>query len=197
MPADAFPLDTPRLRLRRFAERDLAAFAVYRNDPDVARYQSWDGITESAAHEFIAEMAVIQPGLPGKWMQIAIERKDTGELIGDCAFCVKTDDSRQAEMGFTLARAHQRRGFATESVSRLLTYLFDTLDLHRVVAIADTRNAASVSLLERLGMRREGHFIQNVWFKGAWADEYLYALLRHEWPPTKAPDARGSVPEST
>ena len=30
-------------------------------------------------------------------------------------------------------------------------------------------------------MRREGHFIQNVWFKGAWGDEYLYALLEREW----------------
>ena len=36
-------------------------------------------------------------------------------------------------------------------------------------------------MLERLGLRREGHFVQNVWFKGKWGDEYLYAILRNEW----------------
>jgi RimJ/RimL family protein N-acetyltransferase len=49
------------------------------------------------------------------------------------------------------------------------------------VAIADCRNAPSWALLERVGMRREGHFIENVWFKGGWADEYLYAVLKDEW----------------
>jgi RimJ/RimL family protein N-acetyltransferase len=53
--------------------------------------------------------------------------------------------------------------------------------LHRVIAITDCENAASVALLERLGLRREGHFLQNVWFKGTWGDEYLYAILHEEW----------------
>lgn len=63
----------------------------------------------------------------------------------------------------------------------MLDYAFDTLRLDRVVARVDGRNAPSVALLERLGMRREGHFVENSWFKGRWADEYLYAVLRHEW----------------
>ncbi len=47
--------------------------------------------------------------------------------------------------------------------------------------MVDCLNDRSVALLERLGFRREGHFLQNVWFKGAWGDEYLYAILREEW----------------
>ena len=62
-----------------------------------------------------------------------------------------------------------------------LTTPFDTFDLHRIIAITDCENIASVALLERLGMRREGHFIQNIWFKGKWGDEYLYAILKEEW----------------
>jgi RimJ/RimL family protein N-acetyltransferase len=58
-----------------------------------------------------------------------------------------------------------------------LDYAFDTLELHRAVTIADCRNLPSVTLLERLDFRREGHFLENVWFKGGWADEYLYAVL--------------------
>ena len=78
-------------------------------------------------------------------------------------------------------RAYQGQGFATEAVSCLLNYAFLTFDLHRIIAITDCENEASVALLERLGMRREGHFLKNVWFKGKWGDEYLYAILKEEW----------------
>jgi RimJ/RimL family protein N-acetyltransferase len=52
---------------------------------------------------------------------------------------------------------------------------------HRATAITDARDAPAMRLLERVGMRREGHFLQNVWFKGSWGDEHLYALLEQEW----------------
>src|SRR5205807_8892992 len=90
-------------------------------------------------------------------------------------------NERQAEIGYTLSRPYQGRGIASEAISRLLEYAFVTLDLHRVIAITDCENTASIALLERLGLRREGHFLQNVWFKGKWGDEYLYAILKEEW----------------
>ena len=90
-------------------------------------------------------------------------------------------DGRQAEVGFTLSRDHQGKGYASEAVSRLLDYAFGDLGLHRVFAITDQENDSSFALLERLGMRREGWFVQNAWFKGRWSSEYLYALLRDEW----------------
>jgi RimJ/RimL family protein N-acetyltransferase len=69
----------------------------------------------------------------------------------------------------------------TEAARRLLDYLFETFGLHRVSAICDVENTASARVLERLGMRREGHFVESVWFKGRWGSEYGYALLRREW----------------
>ena len=78
-------------------------------------------------------------------------------------------------------RAYHQQGYGFEAVSTLLDYAFQTLGLHRVFAQADCRNDASIALLEKLGLRREGHFIQNFWFKGAWTDEYLYAVLQDEW----------------
>jgi RimJ/RimL family protein N-acetyltransferase len=174
-------LETTRLRLRRFRDDDCALFMDYRNDPEVARYQSWEGITESEARALIQEVKEIQPWEPGEWLQIAIEIKETELLVGDCAFKIDEDDARQAEIGFTLSRAYQGRGIASEAVSCLLEYAFASLGLHRVIAIVDVENAASVALVERLGLRREGHFHQNVWFKGKWGDEFLYAMLREEW----------------
>jgi len=174
-------IESERLRIRRFEDSDLAPFMSYRNDPEVARYQSWDSLDEQEAKAFIREAGSAQPGVPGEWFGFVIESKETGALLGDCALRVDEHEPYRAEIGFTLAREHQGRGFASEAVSRLLEYAFDTLGLHRVVAIADCRNAPSVALLERVGMRREGHFLENVWFKGGWADEYLYAVLKDEW----------------
>ena len=179
-------IESERLRIRGFNDSDLAPFMAYRNDPKVARYQSWDSCDEQQARAFIREMESAQPGVPGEWFQFAIESKQTGELIGDCGLRVDEAEPYRAEIGFTLAREYQGRGFASEAVSALLDYAFDTLGLHRVVAIVDCRNAPSVALLERLDLRREGHFVENVWFKGGWADEYLYAVLKDEWLQKRA-----------
>ena len=175
-------LISPRLRLRPFQEADLEIFAAYRSDPDVARYQSWDTpYTIKQALAFYKEMQRQQPEAPGYWNQLAVERLDTPGIIGDCYFHVLANDPRQAEIGFSFAPQHQGQGYATEAVRRLLGYLFGELNLHRVTATCDVENLLSARLLERVGMRREGHFIENIFFKGAWGSEYLYALLQREW----------------
>ncbi len=159
---------------------DAVTLAGYRSLPEVARYQTWDSYTEREATAMIEELESLQPGTPGEWFQFAIELKKTGALIGDCALKAE-EDGRQAEVGFTLSREHQGKGYASEAVSRLLDYAFGDLGLHRVVAITDQENEPSFTLLERLGMRREGCFVQNAWFKGRWTSEYLYAVLEDEW----------------
>lgn len=174
-------LETPRLRLRRLQDADLPIFMAYRNDPDIARYQGWESISRADAQEFIRYMQEAPLGVPGLGMQIAIESKATGLLVGDCYFQISPDDPRQAELGYTLASHAQGRGLATEAVRAWLTYAFPAFDLHRVTALLDVRNMRSAALLERLGFRREGHFLQSGFFKGEWCDEYLYAILRDEW----------------
>src|SRR5579859_4831886 len=175
-------LETARLRLHRFSEADLPTFLAYRNDPEIARYQSWETITERQARAFITEQLQLPPGTPGSWFQFAIALKTTDGLIGDCMLHVRADDPEQGEIGYTLARAQQGHGYATEAIQAVLAYAFETLQLHRVIATVDCRNTPSIRLLERIGMRREGHFLQDAWYKGEWCDDYLYALLRAEWP---------------
>jgi len=173
------PLESQRLRLRRFVEADLAPFLAYLNDPLVARYQTWESYTEQQARDVIQKQQNLVPGVPGQWFTFAVELKATGVLIGHIA--LKMEDQQQAEIGFTFARAYQGQGLACEAATCVLNYAFTKLGIHRVVAITDCENERSVALLSRLGMRREGHFIQNIWFKGKWGDEYLYAVLREEW----------------
>ncbi len=190
--SDGWPtLETPRLRLRRFREADLPRFMAYRNDPEVARYQGWESISLPEAEAFIAAQRTIHAGVPGVGMQIAIESKDTGALVGDCYFCMSLDDPQQAELGYTLATTAQGRGLATEAVGAWLTYAFRAYHLHRVTALLDVENHRSAALLERLGFRREGHYLQSGWFKGRWCDEYLYAILREEWQARQQERAGG------
>jgi RimJ/RimL family protein N-acetyltransferase len=178
-------LDSPRLVLRRFQDDDLAAFLAYRNDPEIARYQSWDTISAPRAQSFIQNQKQQEPGLPGQWFQFALELKESRQIVGDCGLCVLVQDARQAQLGVTLARPQHGRGLASEAVSAVLDYAFINLDLHRVMAIVDVENSASARLMENVGLRREGHFVKHAWFKGHWADEYLYAVLQAEWLPRR------------
>lgn len=168
--------------MRSFVEEDLQRFSEYRSDPEVARYQSWNmPYSLEQAKYLFTEMGKTEPGTPGEWYQIAVERKDHPGIIGDCGFEIKRYDRQQAEIGFSFSQQFQKQGYATEAVRGLLDYLFSSFNLHRVIATCDADNQASVRLLERLGMRREGHYIENIWFKGKWASEYLYAILAREW----------------
>ncbi len=183
MPDESFAeLVSDRLTLRRFGLTDVPALVAYRSRPEVARFQSWDAPYPAADGEaMIRAMLAEHPDTPGQWFQYAVTLRSTGELIGDCAARTDADDPRQAELGFTMAPAHQGRGYATEAARALLRYLFQTRAKHRVHACCDARNAASARVLERLGMRREGHLRESTWMKGEWTDDLLYAILDREW----------------
>lgn len=177
-----FRLETSRLILRSFEQKDIEPFQSYRSDPEVARYQGWEApFSLEQASQFVTEMSARIPGEPGQWFQIAIEVRATGETIGDCAFQRLREDDRQAEIGITLARPYQGKGYATEAVTRLVDYLFGDLRLHRVRANIDPENSASARLLQKIGMRHEGRFLESLWLKGAWVNEDWYALLAREW----------------
>ena len=173
--------ETPRLRVRPFRDADVEAFVAYRADPDVERYQSWSDFTLAEGRALVESMQGLRPGVPGQWYQFALEERAGAALVGDLALKVSADEPREAEVGFTLAPAHQGRGYATEALRGLLGHAFGTLGLHRVVAVTDALNAPAAALLERVGMRREAHFHENVFFKGAWGSEFVFAMLDHEW----------------
>jgi RimJ/RimL family protein N-acetyltransferase len=178
-------LESERLVLRRFKESDLTPFVRYRSHPEVERYQSWHDYTPDEGIKFLKEMAGLHPAIPGTWFQFAIELKTSSSLIGDCALYLRQDDPLQGEIGFSLAPEFQKHGFATEAINRLLEYIFGSLGKRRVIAVTDVRNQASIQVLERIGMRREAHFFENIVFKGELGSEYVYALLLDEWKQRK------------
>ncbi len=171
-----------RVTLRRFKLSDLMPFVAYRSDPQVARYQSWDAPYPLAHGErLIKAMRRQHPDTPGQWFQFAVTLTSTGELIGDCGAKADAADPRQAEVGYTIARPYHGRGYGTDTVRTLLGYLFEARGKHRVTASCDPRNAGSIRLLERIGVRREAHLRESSWFNGEWADDLLFAMLDREW----------------
>jgi RimJ/RimL family protein N-acetyltransferase len=165
---------TERLLIRRFRPKDGATFAGYRSDPDVARYQSWDGYSLIEAERFIADIADADPGAPDEWFQFAVADTASDGLMGDVALRIEAEDFAHAELGFTFAPEHQGKGYATEAVAAVLGYARERLGVTVVFAIVDGRNQRSIALLERIGMRRVA--TERARFKGGWCDEHRYEL---------------------
>lgn len=172
------PISTQRLVLRPFREADLGEFLAYRNDPDVARLQSWEGIESEAAAALLRKNAEPRLGRPGQWQQIAIALGGGDHLIGDIGLFLR-DDGSSAELGFTLASRHQGRGLAKEALSGLIETLFALPGFERLEAVTDTRNARAMSLLERLGFQIRS--TADASFKGITCQEHTYSLSRAAW----------------
>lgn len=187
-----YNLETDRLVLRKFKVSDAKVFFAYRTNPRVALYQGerWVNYRLEDAKDFVKEQMDLEPGISDTWFQIAIELKDTGNLIGDLAIHT-LQDINQVEIGFTLSPIYQGQGFGLEAVRCLLGYIFNVLNKHRVIAITDVRNKPSIKLLKQVGMRKEGHFIKNAWNKGEYTDEYSFALLKGEYKETNKTKSRG------
>ncbi|MDB5072754.1 MAG: N-acetyltransferase [Candidatus Eremiobacteraeota bacterium] len=168
---------------------DAEAMFAYRSDPDVARYQCWEPESPDEVRSFIDGVLKSDAFVPGTWYQLGIALRSSGELIGDCGVRVLPDDPRQAEFGITVAPAYQGRGHASQALRALLTVLFDDLGKHRVYGSVDPRNAASIALMLRAGFRQEAHLRESIWFKGEWADDVIFAMLRREWLARAAPQS--------
>ncbi|HAA55394.1 MAG TPA: N-acetyltransferase [Myxococcales bacterium] len=173
------PIECGPINIRSFREEDLSAFATYRAIPEVARYQSWTTYTYEDALSLYHNMQTHPFGTPGEWFQLAIVDASTDQLIGDLA--VHFIDEQQVEVGFTMSPTAQGKGYATRALSHFVERLFTNMKKHRIIATVDALNTPAYTLLERVGFRREAHFIENIFFKGAWGSEYQYALLSSEW----------------
>jgi RimJ/RimL family protein N-acetyltransferase len=184
-------IDTIRLTIRNLTAADLPDFHFYRSNPEVTKYQGFDVMTLAGAEAFIEGQKDKQFGTAGEWVQYAIESKNTGRLVGDCAIKLDEHDTRMAEIGITISHTEQNKGYGKETLRGILDFLFAQDGFHRVTEIVDAENEASIALLQAVGFRREGHFIENIFFKGKWGSEYQYALLRREWESFQFQDRIG------
>ena len=112
---------------------------------------------------------------------LLIEYKPDLKVVGNIGIGVKDKDKVQAEMGWLLSNQYRGKGIATEAAKAVISFGFEVMGLHRVYAQTNWLNEKSWRLMERLGMRREAHFIQSYRIRGKWEDGYIYAVLADEW----------------
>jgi RimJ/RimL family protein N-acetyltransferase len=171
---------TERLAIRDLDASDGPRIFSYHKHPDISRFQSWATDSVDSVQSYIRSLPATEPGSPGGWYQVGIFLP-SGKLIGDCGFRVGAADPEQAEVGITLAPEFQGKAYATEALQALLEYLLVTLGKHRAFGSVDPRNVQSMKLLERVGMRKEAHFVKSLWFRGEWVDDVIFAVLASEW----------------
>ena len=176
-------IETERLFLKILELKDKEVFLAYRGNPEVFQFQSWDPPNLQEVESFIRQNLTVAPNTPDTWLQVGIYLHN-GQLIGDIGLHF-LEDNAQMEIGYTLAPEHQGQGYAFEAVKAILDYLFGHLEKHRVIGSVDPENIRSIKLLEKLGFRREGHFIKSVLIRGEWCDDVIYAMLKEEWLATR------------
>jgi len=174
--ADFLPRLGDRVVLRRLSNADLEIFQAYRSDLDLGRFQSWSAMSLTEAAVFLSEMSIADFGVVGEWFQLGIADRFSGHLLGDIGVCLRHTDDAYAEIGFTLATKLHGQGLGAEAVREVLAMLFERTRVARIIAITDTRNLASVRLLERVGMSLT-KTVSTV-IRGEPCDEHLFIIHR-------------------
>jgi RimJ/RimL family protein N-acetyltransferase len=170
-------LTTSRLTIAPLAASDIPAFVAYRQNPEIAKWQSWETSYSAAdAQRLVDGQAAWELPPAGDWMQLAVSENDG--LVGDVAIHLLDDQPDTWEVGVTFAV--QGKGFATEALAAVVDELFDR-GAHRVTAHCDARNLAVHHLLERVGLRQESRLVEADWFKGEWTTLDGFAVLASEW----------------
>lgn len=180
------PVRTDRLVLRMMTAADVDDIVEYQGRADVCRYLLYEAQTRDQVAERIGRYSVATTlAKDGDYWQTAVELPASGDghskVIGDIYFTVKSTEHATGEIGWVLSPEFHGRGYAREAASAIIDRAFGDVGLHRVIAEIDPRNDASANLCRALGMREEAYFVEDMMFRGDWADTGIYAILAREW----------------
>jgi len=178
-----FPqLETDRLILREMTVDDVEFYFHHFNDSRIVEGSCHPGPEnlEDAKEEL--ERYCIKPFKEDRGVRWGIVRKGSKELIGTCGYYDWNKTARRAEIGYDLDPACWGQGIMTESLRAILEYGFERMELNRIQAVIDSKNARSIKLIWRLGFRKEGVLRQNSYFNGQFRDDVVFSLLKKERP---------------
>jgi len=173
------PIETERLLLRRYAIGDIDDLVELASHPSVSRVGNRIQPSAIEVRKYIDSQNALEPFGLHQCCELAIELKADKKIIG-CVGLIRKDH-RQGEVGWALHVGYRGEGYATEAARALISYGFEELSLHRIYADTENGNAQSLKVMERLGMRCEGHYRESEFQDGRWVDVVVYAVLADEW----------------
>lgn len=171
-------IETKRLLIRRFNKDDWRDLYEYLSDERVIKHEPYHVFTEEGCRL----EAVNRSNNDAFW---AVCLKDSAKLIGN--IYLEKQEFDTWELGYVFNWNFQGKGYATEAAKALIYDIIENHNARRIVAMCNPFNESSWRLLERLGLRREGHLIQNIYFKmdehgcPIWLDTYEYGILSSDW----------------
>ena len=181
MNADSLPIITaPRVVLRWISEEDIDALYEVFSDPQVVRYWSSGPLpNREAAAAMQREIAASNEN--NTMLKWGLALRESNRVIGTTTLFNLNLDNGRAEVGYAMGSAYWGKGYMHEALQALLKHAFEVMQLRRLEADVDPRNAASIRTLERLGFQREG-FLRERWHVcGEIQDALFFGLLRREW----------------
>ena len=173
-------IETNRLLIRPISQTDKELIFEYRSDKETNKFQGWIPETINDVESFIENIAK-QINEPETWFQFVIIEKNTEKIIGDIGIHFFGKENLQVEIGCTLNKHFQSKGYATESLISVIDYLFNDLKKHRIITSIDPDNRNSIKLVKRIGFRKEAHFVESLLINGKWIDDIVYALIKKDW----------------
>ena len=174
-------LESERLFLREFRLSDWPAVHAYTSDPDVVKYMPFGPTTEAQTREHLSQCLTSAAEQPRRIYEMAVILRAENHLMGTVTLALHPYERRVSSFSFLLHPQYWGHGYATEAMRTLISFGFRELQLHRLEDTCDTRNLASARVMEKLGMRREGHLRETIWKDEQWYDEYIYAILARDW----------------
>ncbi|NLP37570.1 MAG: GNAT family N-acetyltransferase [Firmicutes bacterium] len=182
-------LETDRLILRPLGTKDFDTYYSYTSVPENMTYMIFGPYTPEEAMRFLKMCETWWQEDPPPIYEFAVILKETGKMIGNSGIYMDDERRLTGMLGWCFHRDYWNKGYATESVQALLKFGFEELKLHRIHAECNADNIGSARVMEKVGMRREGHFIKNrfdrVGDKKMWYDEFFYGILREEYLAAK------------
>lgn len=176
------PIQTERLTLRPFTADDFDALYAIQSVPEITRYLYWDARDADEVRKAL-EQRIARTELTnvGDALSFAVEVRESGVVVGDVNLEWLSADNQSGELGYVFNPAYHGHGYATEAAVEMLRLGFEGYGLRRIIGRLEARNTASARVLERLGMRKEAHFVENEYVKDEWQSEVVYAMLASEW----------------
>jgi ribosomal-protein-alanine N-acetyltransferase len=175
-------LETERLNMTIVKVEDLSEVHQLNSYPEVDEFNTLglpanEKVTEKIMNEWLQK----QNENPRQSYVFCVRLKENGKFAGMIAMNLGRPKYRSAEISYKLRPDHWRNGYATEAVKALLSFGFRDLCLHRIEAGCAIQNAASIKVLEKVGMVREGSKRKILPIRGQWVDNFIYSILEEEF----------------
>lgn len=180
-------IETERLVLRPMRMDDVDNLLEYQSHPEIVRYIPWPERTREqvvAAAEKAITSATFNLKEDNEFLILVWEIRSgefKGKVIGQSNMGLKSLRDGCADIGWVTHQDFQRQGYAFEATAALMKYAFENFPIRRLIADIDTRNPESAAMAAKLGMRREGEFIDAEFFKGELCSMWFYAILKEEF----------------